>query len=133
MDSPEGPPWSRAETGTGVCCPRPFCCLFGHRRPGSARGVDVSRGGVSWTIGAICFEAPHACPPCCPLTDVSRDRAADGKQTRGRRERRATATSRGGLAKHSVQDVRKQCMEGVSCPVKQKYRKTSFMQFILIY
>lgn len=37
------------------------------------------RGGVSWTIDAICFEAPHACPPCCPLTDVSRDRAADGQ------------------------------------------------------
>lgn len=85
MHSPEGPPWSRAETGTEVCCPRPFCCLFGHRRPGSALGIDVSRGGVNWTIDAICFETPHACPPCCPLTDVSRDRTADGKQTREKR------------------------------------------------
>lgn len=23
------------------------------------------RGGVSWKWGAICFETPHACRPCC--------------------------------------------------------------------
>ena len=46
------------------------------------------RGGVSWTIGAVCCEAPHACPPCCPLTDVSRDRAADGKQDSWRERER---------------------------------------------
>lgn len=79
MHSPD-PPWSRAETGTEVCSPRPFCCVFGHRRPGFTRGVDVGRGGVSWTVEAICSQAPHTCPPCCPLTGESRDAAAVGKR-----------------------------------------------------
>jgi len=46
-------------------------------------------GGVSWTVGATCFEAPHACPPCCLLTDVSRDRAG---QPTPRRKEEAKAT-----------------------------------------
>lgn len=97
--SPEAPPWSRAGTGTEAWSPRPCCSLLGHRRPAVTRSVDVYFGGVSWRVDAICFEAPHACPPCCPLTDVSRDRAAEGKAGAWWRERQATATPSGRQAK----------------------------------
>lgn len=83
-----------------------LCVQAPPARP-ALRGVSVfSGGGVSWTIGAICFEAPHACPPCCPLTDVSRDPPdADGKRTRWRaaeQRRRLAVTLRS--AQHSLKE-----------------------------
>lgn len=71
--SPEGPPSSRVETETEACFRPPFCSLFGRRWPGLALANDASRDGVSWTIDAVCFDAPHACPPCCLLAYMSRD------------------------------------------------------------
>lgn len=63
--------------------------------PSSARGIGVAGGGVSWTIGAVCCEAPHACPPCCPLTDESRDPRRQTESRERERERSARATTRG--------------------------------------
>lgn len=85
--SPAAPPWSRAETGTVVCCPRPWCSSFGHRRPGCALRVGMVleaalAGRSAQFVLRLHMHVRHAVAPPQAPTDVSRDSTADGKRSR---------------------------------------------------
>lgn len=105
--SPAVPPWSRAETGTVVCCPRPCWSSFGHCRPGCALRVGMVleaalAGRSAQFVLRLHMHVRHAVAPPPKLRQmchVTRRQLANGVASK--KGAWATATPSGRLTKSS--------------------------------